>query len=816
MADDLRPASEQPEARPEAAPPAFIPDHELIQIIGKGGCGEVWLARNALGAYRAIKIVYEKTFRHRRPFEREFNGVKKFEPLSRLHDGLTDVLQVGRDEAGGYFYCVMELADDVRSGLTITPKDYSPRTLADDVSQHRRLPVQECLQIGAVIASALGFLHRHGLVHRDVKPSNIVFVNGVPKLADIGLVTELTDAKSFVGTDGFIPPEGPGTIQADIYSLGKVLYEISTGKDRRDFPELPTQCEQTIHERELVELNKIILKACRADPKKRYQSAEEMVEDLQAVQRGETAKTHGKRGWIVKAIGTSVVLLGVCALLVYGLTTKQHHQSGSSASGSRDPIAVIVPSGLVGWWRAEKGALDTASGTSDLLLNGASTLADGEVGRAFRFDGVDDHVRIRDRAALRITGPMTVEMWINRATNGRQQNILSKWSISLEEGEVRSYGLACYQSGRVSFGVSSNGRAEAKTVVSKTALPLNQWAHVAGTYDGTNLNIYIDGLLQSQMAYAEGIFPGNCDIGIGAAVGMSARGQALQPFCGRIDEVSIYNRGLTPKEIFAIYKAGRAGKRPLPSAYQPPPAGLVGWWRGEEDARDAVGIHHGTLMNGTSFAPGKIGQAFRFDGTNGCVKVPRAPDLDVGKDLTIDFWMKPDPDNFMDKCCQALVDTDFYEIGIEPGWTALTGIDMCVVTDIGIPLEQIFRTDSHPSLVCTAETNSQAAVISRNEWHYIAGTYDGSSLQLYIDGKPWGIPTRHSGPIFPMSPTSFLAFGSAAGKNFYPKDLVGNRYYKGLLDEVRIFNRALSAKEIADAFRAVAGMQPGAATPQNP
>jgi len=75
-------------------------------------------------------------------------------------------------------------------------------------------------------------MHSAGLVHRDIKPSNIIFVNGKPKLADIGLVVSLGDARSFVGTEGYVPPEGPGTIHADIYSLGKVLYEISTGQGR--------------------------------------------------------------------------------------------------------------------------------------------------------------------------------------------------------------------------------------------------------------------------------------------------------------------------------------------------------------------------------------------------------------------------------------------------------------------------------------------------------------------------------------------------------------------------------------------------------
>jgi TolB-like protein len=126
---------------------------------------------------------------------------------------------------------------------------YTPRTLATDVTRHRRLPPAECVRIGLALTSALAHLHRHKLVHRDVKPSNIIFVGGVPKLADIGLVAEVSEARSYVGTEGFIPPEGPGTVQADLYSLGKLLYEISTGKDRHAFPELPSDLAERLSNR---------------------------------------------------------------------------------------------------------------------------------------------------------------------------------------------------------------------------------------------------------------------------------------------------------------------------------------------------------------------------------------------------------------------------------------------------------------------------------------------------------------------------------------------------------------------------------------
>src|SRR5947209_18455641 len=97
---------------PSATPPLPVPDHELLRRIGEGSYGEVWLARNKLGTLRAVKVVYRRTFEDARPFEREFRGIQKFEPISRSHDGFVDILQVGGTDE--YFYYVMELADDAQ------------------------------------------------------------------------------------------------------------------------------------------------------------------------------------------------------------------------------------------------------------------------------------------------------------------------------------------------------------------------------------------------------------------------------------------------------------------------------------------------------------------------------------------------------------------------------------------------------------------------------------------------------------------------------------------------------------------------------
>src|ERR1035438_2398006 len=157
----------------EAALPA-IPEHQLLRLIGEGSGGQVWLARTPRGAYRAVKIVRKEAAQPGQHFTREFTGVLKFEPVSRLHDGLMDILQVGVAEAAGYFYCVMELADEVHSGQLIVPERYVPRTLAYDLSQRRRLPIGECVRNGAALASALEFINEHAMIHRDIKPANII------------------------------------------------------------------------------------------------------------------------------------------------------------------------------------------------------------------------------------------------------------------------------------------------------------------------------------------------------------------------------------------------------------------------------------------------------------------------------------------------------------------------------------------------------------------------------------------------------------------------------------------------------------------
>ena len=324
-----------PEPAPTRKPPVAIPDHELIRPIGRGSYGEVWLARSVLGEYRAVKIIRRDSFERDRPAERELEGIQKFEPISRSQENLVHILHVGRFAEG--FYYVMELADDANaeskedektgtrehgtlppSRPLVFPSSYQPKTLRSEVQRRGRLPVAECLDLALKLTDALAHLHGHGLVHRDVKPSNIIFVRGQPKLADIGLVATADSSLSCVGTEGFLPPEGPGKPQADLYALGKVLYEISTGRDRHDFPELPTMLREDPERRALEEFNEVILKACDPDVRRRYSTAREMHGDLELLRAGKSLQQvrRRERRWAGARKGVAAVAVGAVLVML--------------------------------------------------------------------------------------------------------------------------------------------------------------------------------------------------------------------------------------------------------------------------------------------------------------------------------------------------------------------------------------------------------------------------------------------------------------------------------------------------------------------
>ena len=313
-----------------------IPDYELLRRIGQGAYGDVWLARGLTGVYRAIKIVWRDRFDDPAPYHREFRGVKEAMAIS-LEAGQLPLLHIGQDEKAGYFYYVMELADDVKSGRTIDPERYVPLTLKELKARHGRLPAAQCLAFAEELAQALAALHARGLVHRDIKPSNVVIVHGQPKLADIGLLASANDAQTYVGTQGYLAPEGPGSPAADVFALGRLLYELATGFDREEFPRMPADVTDRAERTALFAFNEVLLRAGEPRAEQRYRDGAALLADLRA--RRERMNRRRARGRMTLA------LAGVAAILTAALVLRPREVPSALPVALPSPALAPAPPG---------------------------------------------------------------------------------------------------------------------------------------------------------------------------------------------------------------------------------------------------------------------------------------------------------------------------------------------------------------------------------------------------------------------------------------------------------------------------------------
>ena len=217
----------------------------LLQYCGAGGSGEVWLAENAVGGKVALKIIRGKYS------ERELEGLRNYKDCD--HQNLLKIRHIEINDDG--VFCTMDAADDLNHGVG----EYLPDTLANRLNKYGRLDGKEISAMLNDLLAALEELHKHGLVHRDIKPDNILWVNGRVTLSDAGLIAT-TGKHTLVGTPGFVSPRllesgGVAETSDDFYALSKVIYCALTGLAPAEYPTIPP--EMTIS------LDPVISKATR-------------------------------------------------------------------------------------------------------------------------------------------------------------------------------------------------------------------------------------------------------------------------------------------------------------------------------------------------------------------------------------------------------------------------------------------------------------------------------------------------------------------------------------------------------------------------
>jgi hypothetical protein len=217
----------------------------------------------------------------------------------------------------------------------------------------------------------------------------------------------------------------------------------------------------------------------------------------------------------------------------------------------------------------------------------------------------------------------------------------------------------------------------------------------------------------------------------------------------------------------------------------PPPSGLVSWWPGNRTAVDIVDSNNGTMMNGASFARGKVGKAFMLDGINDYVRIPHTAKLNPTGSFTVDAWIYPTRD------AHATVIGkwgDRYDWHNQRAW--VLGIRFGLRVELGIS-DSVHQNDSLFHFFKTPP-----GTLKLNSWNHTAGTYDQSTgtRRIYINGIK--LAERTDLPIVIHPSVADITIGAELYSSYTP-----NYFFYGLIDEVSFYNRRLSATEVKDIYQ---------------
>ncbi|MBS1793246.1 MAG: carboxypeptidase regulatory-like domain-containing protein [Acidobacteria bacterium] len=429
----------------------------------------------------------------------------------------------------------------------------------------------------------------------------------------------------------------------------------------------------------------------------------------------------------------------------------------SAAKNRPDSGCANPPSGMIGWWAGDGNPNDIQGGHNGIVHGNPLPYAVGMVGQAFVFNGIDDFVSLPEIPAMNFgTGDFTIDFWERSSNSSRRMNavsLLPNYPLSNlvfdfnDPDNTPSPGLWVYWN-------SSGGNA----IITGAAgqFTNGEWHHIALTRNGTILILYVDGVAAGSAAYSEPINLSSVSNYIGGG-----NGSAM--WDGLLDEVEIFNRGLSPTEIQAIYNAGSAGKCRQCSAAA---VGLTSWWQADGNGLDSRGRADGSL-SGALFAAGLKNQAFDLDGIDDAFIVPHNDNQNISGSFSAEAWIYP----------RTFTNTFPYILNKFNG----TNRWLMAVTN-SPPYQNSLHVNIDDNSFFTPNNS-----IALGRWSHIAFTYNAvnGTIKLFVNGIPLTVTT---------AATHLTTSGSSA---FYIGNEAGNgRQFDGLIDEVKIYNRELTETEI--------------------
>ena len=415
----------------------------------------------------------------------------------------------------------------------------------------------------------------------------------------------------------------------------------------------------------------------------------------------------------------------------------------NSDQGGNDPA-------LVAYYQFENNTLDSSGNDNSGSIVGNVNYAPGSRGLAANFDGTSDYINVNHDASLEVSNQITMSAWVNKRSLNTSDPILikenNKYGLYTRDNKVRFYGR---KGAANTDGIFPTG----PTFESNGNITLNNWHHIAVTADGSAARIYIDGQLDNSIIQ-DGSF-----IASSGVMQIGGEQSANSYFDGLIDNLRIYNRALTESEIQELYEL----EEPSVDLVN----GLLAHYSFDNVSGNTVLDDSGNSRDLTAvdmaYTGGIKGQAGNFNGISGYLAVAHDSDLQMAT-LTLSAWLKTDHDG------------ESYAIskGDERPYS--------LRTRDGVFNVKIGNASQSASVFSTTATDDQ--------WHHVVGTYDGSEVSIYIDGVLEN--TQTFSQSLELDNTSLNIGRRMARPTF--------SYFPGLMDEVRIYDRALDASEVESLY----------------
>ena len=486
-------------------------------------------------------------------------------------------------------------------------------------------------------------------------------------------------------------------------------------------------------------------------------------------------------------------LVVISSLCIFGLNPTSAQASGVLGSSNNQ---TSLTSGLVGYWPLDGSTINwstgivrdlSGQGNNGSLINMSTTTSPvaGKIGEALRFTGVaGKHVVVTGSDPLGV-GVITVSAWIKPYSRGQAAN-----GMIFSNGNTRAY-----MAGGAELSFTSN----ASTVVNSTlnSVPLNQWTHIVVTRDASGLATW----------YINGVINGAANRSSGTPLAGSTNftiGDSPLAFNGIIDDVRVYSRILSAQEVQQLYTLGSANV--AHSNTTSLTSGLVGYWPLDggttswktDTTQDVSGNGNTGQMIGmsTSTSPvqGKIGGALKFNGVSGYISIPADPLYQKSAtSASFSFWSNVTPAALASTYHEAINNADdstLYSSGYVAyfeGRTNANGTTGSNLFSVGLGV-----TGGNRLMATTA------AIPSDGKWHQYAFTYTASTGTFYVDGN---VVSSQVSSLSNNNKTGNLVPRNHAFNIGVSTNIAGvGGYFPSKLDDVRIYNRALSAQEVQQLY----------------